>query len=86
MTEPHLSLTLLTPDTVAECWEGVLDADLYNPLWDCVSKYEKIDKEDCGPFDVVGINCVADFWADFTPEQQAKLNELAVRNCEGEEQ
>jgi hypothetical protein len=87
--EPHLALSLITPDTVAECWEGVLDADLYGPLWDCVPKYDNSYREnieDIGPMDVVGINAVSEFWDSFTPEQQAKLNQLAVRNLGEDEE
>jgi len=80
LIRPHVALEVITPDEVAECWDGVLDAGMYDPLWAVVRDYEKIDREDCGPFDVVGVNSVASFWRKFTKEQRIKLNELAERN------
>jgi hypothetical protein len=78
MIKPHSWFETITPDTVAECWDGVYSfGNLYEQLWSCVEKYDEVDREDCGPADVVGINSVAQFWADFSPENQAKLNELA---------
>jgi hypothetical protein len=76
MIKPHSAFEVVTPDTVAECWNGV-DDELYRALWNCTSKYEEVDTEDCGPGDVVGINSVSDFWAEFSHEQQVRLNELA---------
>ena len=81
--KPHEAFNVTEPDTVAECWNGVFSSgNLYETLWGCVDHYQKYDREDCGPHDVIGINCVAKFWDRFTPEQQAKLNELAERQDE----
>jgi hypothetical protein len=78
---PHAAFEVITPDEVAECWNGVFGTgDLYEQLWGCVNDYEKIDREDCGPYDVIGVNSVAKFWDRFSDEHKAKLNELAVQN------
>ena len=76
---PHSAFETVTPDTVAECWEDV-DADLSRALWACTKKYDNAHRaniEDIGPHDVIGINCVAQFWDDFSEDQQRQLNELA---------
>lgn len=80
--KPHVAFDLIRPDEVAECWDGVYSAPcaLYEALWDCTEAYDDqhlANIEDMGPHDVIGINCVKQFWKRFTPEQQAKLNELA---------
>jgi hypothetical protein len=76
--EPHVAFEVITPDTVAECWNGVYNfGNLYEELWSCVKNYKEFDREDCGPHDVVGLNSVKDFWDKFSPENQQKLNELA---------
>lgn len=80
MVTPHQWFEIVTPDTVAECWDGVYSSgNLYETLWSCVDDYKKVDREDCGPHDVIGLNSVKDFWDRFTEEQQNKLNELAIR-------
>jgi len=78
--KPHAALTYIRPDEVAECWDGVTAAGLYDPLWDCVPAYDKAymeNIEDIGPHDVVGINSVKQFWARFSDEDKVKLNTLA---------
>lgn len=76
--QPHPTLDLFTPDTIAECWDGVFHfGDLYEQLWACVRHYTPIDREDCGPHDVIGINSVTSFWDSFSAQNQAHLNELA---------
>lgn len=80
---PHATLHLFTPDEIAECWDGVYSfGDLYEQLWACVQRYEPIDREDCGPHDVIGINSVASFWSSFSAPNQARLNELAAARDE----
>lgn len=79
--KPNTALSYITPDTVAECWDGV-GQELYRALWGCVPHYDtgyRAHIEDIGPADVIGINSVASFWDRFTPEQQSKLNELAEK-------
>ncbi len=79
--KPHTALKYITPDEVAECWEGVFgQGNLYEALWDCVEHYEKIDREDCGPHDVIGINSVASFWSRFSTAHKQILNRMAVEN------
>lgn len=83
---PHSWFELVTCDEVAECWDGVYRnetvPDLFEQLWACVPAEPSYDREDCGPADVVGIDCVADAWDRLTPEAQAELNRLAVARDE----
>ena len=82
MVKPNGVFRLITPDQVAETWDGV-GQDLYRALWDCVQDYDnsyRANIEDMGPNDVVGINCVKQFWDKFTPEEQEELNKLAEKN------
>lgn len=79
---PHEAFQVITPDAVGETWNGVFHnetcPDLYERLWQCVANYNRIDREDCGPADVVGVNSVAHFWDSFTEVEQTELNRLAV--------
>jgi hypothetical protein len=76
--KPHTALKYIAPDEVAECWEGV-DDELYAALWGCVNKYKKIEFEDVGPHDVIGINSVSKFWRYFSMHEKRQLNNLAAR-------
>lgn len=76
-TLPHTALDYVRPDEVAECWEGVSE-ELYKALWDMVPRYEKVNMEDNGPHDVIGINSVKTFWQHFSAEHQKELNKLAM--------
>lgn len=82
MTKPHATFEYIRPDEVAECWDGVTAANLYGPLWDVASNMKPlsdfIDIEESCPADAIGINTVASFWKQFTPDQQIALNKLAV--------
>jgi hypothetical protein len=75
-TAPHAALRLVTPDEVAECWDGI-DTETYQALWDTVAHYEPIDVEDCGPADVIGINSVASLWEHFSEDIRRALNAAA---------
>lgn len=79
--KPHTFFDIIRPDEVAECWEGVTSAGLYQLLWDCVNDYTapspEVSEEPCW-----GVDCVADFWDRFTIEQQLLLNQLAARNSQ----
>lgn len=79
--EPHAAFEIIRPDEVAECWDGVYDApgELYEALWECVSSYTAPSPEESEE-PCYGMDCVADFWCRFTPEQQIKLNEMAELN------
>jgi len=82
MTTAHEAFNYIRPDEVAECWDGVFSfGNLYEQLWACVEKYDnayKANIEDIGPHDVIGINCVSQFWDSFSEANQVKLNELAA--------
>jgi len=74
--KPHGLFEVWTPDTVAECLNGVKD-DLYSALWALVPYYTKRDPEaECPPDP--DFNALALFWDKLSPEHQAILNELAV--------
>ncbi len=82
---PHLIFEVVTPDQVAECWDGVfkneLVPNLYEQLWDRIEDYGKVENmEDIGPADLIGVNSVKRFWDKFTPEAQMELNRLADLN------
>jgi hypothetical protein len=77
--EPNSWFETIRPDEVAECWEGVLEAGLYQPLWDCVQGYKAPSPEESEE-PCYGMDCVADFWDRFTPDQQLQLNQLAITN------
>lgn len=76
--KPHGALTVTRPDEVAECWEGTLKDGVYETLWGLVQHYDKIDREECGPHDVIGINSVASFWHLIDDATKARLNDLAT--------
>jgi hypothetical protein len=79
--KPHTALKYITPDEVAECWEGV-DEELYSALWACVPKYDnkwRENIEDMGPYDVIGVNSVSKFWSSFSMHHKRQLNNLATR-------
>ena len=76
--KPHTAFDIARPDEVAECWDGVLSAGLYEPLWDCVNSYTAPSPEESEE-PCWGVDCVADFWDRFTPTQQEALNALAER-------
>lgn len=73
-------LGYIRPDEVAECWEGVMaEPGLYSALWACVSGYKapspEQSEEPCH-----GMDSVADFWEQFSPEHQAALLRLEAQN------
>ena len=77
---PNSWFEMIRPDEVAECWDGVLAAgDLYEALWSCVESYKAPSPEESEE-PCHGLDCVADFWDRFTPEQQLHLNRLADLN------
>ncbi len=78
---PHPALSVVTPDQVAECWDGVIAQEgLYETLWSLTEHYDNAHLEvieDIGPGDVVGINSVASFWDRLDEQTQERLNKLA---------
>jgi hypothetical protein len=76
---PNSWFQMIRPDEVAECWDGVLRLGLYEPLWACVDHYSAPSPEESEE-PCHGMDCVADFWDRFTPQQQQLLNALAKRN------
>lgn len=77
--KPHDAFSVARPDEVAETWEGIPD-DLYASLWRVAEMMPSIpNREDSGPHDHIGFNCVADFWSKFTDDERRALNEAAER-------
>ena len=73
--QPHDAFTIVRPDEVAECWDGI-DADLYRLLWGFVNDYKapspEVSEEPC-----YGMDCVADFWDRIPDEAKLALNAAA---------
>jgi hypothetical protein len=70
----HDSANYITPDTAAECLGIPARSALYAALWGLVEHYQKINYEECGPADVVGINSIAKFWHMLPEDLQVELN------------
>lgn len=68
-------LGTMRPDEFAECVDGVSD-ELYRKLWSLVPKFKaprpEVSEEPC-----YGMDTVADFWEEFTPEEQSEINRLS---------
>lgn len=75
---PHIALTVIRPDEVAECWEGV-DDELCRELWSLVPFYKNKKTPEEMEEPCIGLDCVADFWHHLSEETQTKLNNLAER-------
>lgn len=83
--DPHGAFDVVTPDEVAECWDGV-PKSLYARLWECLAtnkknfppKYDAFG-EYIGPEEPVigGSDTVANNWNFFTDEEKAELNRIA---------
>ena len=69
---PHLLATIWTPDEAAECLR--VSRGLYIKLWELTAHYKKLDYSDCGPSDVIGINCVSEFWEHLSAEDCVEVN------------
>ena len=82
MSKPHKMFYIWTADQVAECLDGVFSAPggLYAALWALVPAKRSYDREDCGPSDVIGVDCLADVWGRLSEDHQEKLNNLAVKH------
>jgi hypothetical protein len=80
--DPHPLFTVWTPDTVAECMNGVFSSPdaLYEALWALVPSSKSYDVEDNGPADVVGIGALAESWHLVTDAQALTLNDLAAKH------
>ena len=72
---PHSLFNVWSPDTVAECLEGV-PSELYRRIWnDIVPQYDgKPRSEVPDDFDT---RCLALYWEQFTDAERATLNALA---------
>ena len=77
-------LQITTPDTLAECFDGVSES-LYAALWELTTHYAPINYENCGPSDVIGINSIASFWWEISADHQAELIAIAQAEDEREE-
>ena len=73
--EMHDLAKYMTPDAVAEC-AVPMRHPLYVVLWGLTAHYKRIDFEECGPADVVGVNSLATFWHLIPERHKADLNQL----------
>ena len=78
--EPHSLFQIWRPDEVAECLDGVPD-EIYRELWALVRHYEGTD-----PLVRDGSYCLATWWDELFPEDQAILNNLAAKQEASDEQ
>ncbi len=79
--KPNFLFTVWSPDTVAECLEGVTDS-LYRRLWELTEEVPaSMDAETrewmCAD-DGWSERCLAKVWKRLTPEEQKVLNHLAA--------
>ena len=74
--KPHNLFTVWSPESVAECLEGV-SPELYRRLWQLAEELPADTSEVPDNFEV---RCLAKVWDKLTPEEQSKLNELAKKN------
>ena len=73
---PHILLQVWTPDTVAECLDGISPV-LYNKLWNKIVPLT----EGCAPPypGEVPEHTLSAYWDKFTWEERELLNEAAMR-------
>jgi hypothetical protein len=74
MLTPNSLFDVWSPDTVAECLEGV-SRELYRRLWAIVPQYDGEPRSEVP--DDFDRRCVARFWDQFTDAERAELNRLA---------
>jgi len=75
--KPHGLFSVWSPDEVAECL-GV-GPNLYAKIWnELVPIYDKWPRSEVP--DDFSKRCLAKWWYKFTPEEQARLNELAIKH------
>ena len=77
--QPHGLFTVMRPDEVAECVEGVTDA-LYTSLWELVRHYDGKPRSEVN--DDFADRALANWWSELSEEHQTTLNELAVKHDE----
>jgi hypothetical protein len=79
-TKPHDLFTYWTPDTAAECLDGVTP-DLYRRLWSLVELLprERYHVEESAPGDALDSRRgLAAVWSHLTEDERVTLNALAV--------
>ena len=82
--KPHELFEIWTPDTVAECMEGVTANDLYGTLWGLVEFYEEREKPETPDtfYGHVFGNELArpDLWNRLSDVDKLTLNDLAAKH------
>jgi len=81
--KPNSMLEYVTPDEIAECWDGVsesLQAKLWATVEEAHADRADVDIEECGPGDVVGLSSVVSVWGRFTDEEKLEINSLVNAN------
>jgi len=73
--KPHNKLRFITPDQVAETWDGV-DKNLYSALWRKGVKAMRPPNEFEFRSEYLFENSVASLWDKFSKEEKSELNKL----------
>lgn len=82
--QPHATFKYVSPDTVAECWDGIT-MELRKRLWELVQFMTPIPAEimeDSGPADHIGHDNLADLFHHLTDEEAIALNAAAIKEEE----
>ena len=74
--KPHNKLRFITPDQVAETWDGV-DKNLYSALWGKGVKAMRPPNEFEFRSEYLFENSVASLWDKFSKEEKFQLNKLS---------
>lgn len=89
MIDPHPMLSMITPDEIAECYDGVIvdgDESLYKALWALTAEMKplqsQIDIENSCPGDAIGINNTASLFHKLDLGHQIWLNQVMVEAFE----
>ena len=78
MNPPATIFTIWSPDSVAECMDGVSD-DMYKRLWELTAHVPRLSADDETP-DSQFKQALSTVWHLLTPAEQAELNFLAVQH------
>jgi hypothetical protein len=79
MIKPHGLFTVWSPDTVAECLEGIGNTDLYLKIWnEIVPLYANQPRSEVP--DDFDRRCLKKYWSKFTDDEKRTLNAAAERH------
>jgi hypothetical protein len=79
VVERHPSITCISPDAIAECWDGILGVPgLYEALWSFTDKYTDPRPEVSEEPIYGGGNDISNFWDQLSEKHQEALNRLVT--------